>query len=216
LGINLSIDGVTPNDAGDADTGANNRQNYPVITAAIPGSTRIPGTFNSTAGRTFRLEFFNSPAVDASGYGEGQFFIGFIDVTTDASGNAAFDNTFVYNSPLNSFVSSTATDLTTGDTSEFSGSKQVLSSTAATVSIGGRIINAFGRSVFGARVALTDSNGNSRETRTNPFGYYRFARVAAGETYILTAAAKADEFAPQIVAVNEDRDDINFVGNSKF
>lgn len=216
LGINLSVDGVTPNDAGDADTGANNRQNYPVINAVMPGSTRVVGTFNSTAGRTFRLEFFNSPAVDASGYGEGQFYIGAIDVTTDASGNAAFDISFAYNAPINSYVSSTATDLTTGDTSEFSNAKLVITTTAASVSIGGRVTDAFGRGVFGARVALTDANGSLRHATTNPFGYYRFAEIAAGETYILTVTHKHYEFFAQAVSVNEDRDDINFVGNSKF
>lgn len=217
LGINLSVDGVTPNDAGDADTGANNRQNYPVINAATPGSsTRVVGTFNSTASRTFRLEFFNSPAADASGYGEGQFYIGAIDVTTDASGNASFDNTFAYNAPVNSYVSATATDLSTGDTSEFSNAKLVITTTVASVSIGGRVTDAFGRGVSGARVALTDASGSLLYATTNPFGYYRFAEIAAGETYILTATHKRYEFSAQVVTVNEEREDINFVGNSKF
>jgi len=216
LGINLSIDGVTANDAGDADTGANNRQNYPIINAAEPDGTRVIGTFNSTAGRTFRLEFFNSPAVDDSGSGEGRFYIGAIDVTTDASGNADFDNTFTYDSPLNSYVSSTATDLTTGDTSEFSNAKLVTTTTAASVSISGRVTEAFGRGVFGARVSLTGANGNIRYAMTNSFGYYCFAEVAAGETYVIKATHKRYEFFAQIVAVNDDRDDINFIGSSIF
>src|SRR6185436_13294448 len=48
LAIDLDGDGVTPNDYGvnDADSGANFRQNYPVITSAtsVGGVTTIKGT----------------------------------------------------------------------------------------------------------------------------------------------------------------------------
>lgn len=137
-------------------------------------------------------------------------------MTTDGSGNAAFDNTFSYSAPVNSYVSSTATDLTTGDTSEFSNAKLVSVATAASVSIAGRVTETFGRGVSGARVALTDSNGNIRYAMTNFFGYFRFTQIAAGETYILTATHKRYEFFAQIVSVNDDRDDINFVGDLRL
>ena len=168
LGINLSIDAVTPNDAGDGDFGANNLQNFPVITSAQPGSTRVIGTFNSTPSTTFRLEFFNTPTADGSGYGEGQFFVGMVNVTTDGGGNATFDQTFAYNSPLNTFVAATATNLTTNDTSEFSNSKQVLVPSAASATIGGKVMNMSGRGVSGARVLLTDANGIWRTTKIAP------------------------------------------------
>jgi len=211
LGIDLGTNGVTPNDAGDGDTGANNLQNFPVITSAQPGSTRVVGTFNSTANQTFRLEFFNSTAADASGYGEGQTFIGAANVTTDANGNAAFDQTFAANSPVGSFISATATNTATNDTSEFSNAKQVAGPTAATVTIGGRVLNASGRGIFGAQIVMTDANGDVRYATTNPFGYYRFTEVAAGATYILTAAHKRFGTASQIVSVDEERGDINFI-----
>ena len=122
LGIDLSSgfggdDGVTPNDDGDADSGANNFQNYPVLTAAS-GNT-ITGTLNSTASTTFRIEFFANDAADSSGNGEGQTFLGFVNTTTGANGNTP---TFNFTAPSNlsgKFISATATD-PGGNTSEFS------------------------------------------------------------------------------------------------
>ncbi len=121
LGIDLNNDGVTPNDTGDADTGPNNLQNYPVLTKTTVsgGMVEITGTLNSLANTTFTLEFFGSPKISPLGYGEGKFYLGTADVTTNASGNATFDVSFpiVAGAP---HVTATATD-PAGNTSEFSG-----------------------------------------------------------------------------------------------
>lgn len=122
LGIDLGLDGITANDALDADTGVNGLQNFPVITSATSNgiSITVVGTFDGAANGAFRLEFFTVPGCDASGNGEGQNFMGFHGVTTDGSGHAAFSFTFpAPPSGFNNAVTATATSAA-GDTSEFS------------------------------------------------------------------------------------------------
>jgi CSLREA domain-containing protein len=121
LGANGSADGVTLNDNGDADSGADGRQNFPVITSASEGggSVQIQGTLNSSPSTAYTLDFYASPACDATGFGEGKGFVGETTATTDASGNALFNVSFP--APTTGHViTATATD-PGGDTSEFSG-----------------------------------------------------------------------------------------------
>lgn len=121
LGIDLvagSFVGVTPNDPGDPDTGVNGAQNYPVVTGA--SGDAISATLNSTPSTLFRVEFFSNVAANPSGFGDGQTYLGFVTVTTDAAGNTgAF--TFASPTPIaGRVISATATD-PGGNTSEFSG-----------------------------------------------------------------------------------------------
>lgn len=121
-GIDLGNDGVTANDTGDADTGPNNLQNYPELTAMSSGSgnTTIQGTLNSTANTTFKLEFFSNATCNATGFGEGQTFLGSHQVTTGANGIAAFTAQLTgVILPVGAVVTATATD-PGNNTSEFS------------------------------------------------------------------------------------------------
>ena len=113
LGIDLVGDGVTANDPGDIDEGANNRTNFPVLSAAAGG---VQGTLNSFPDATFRIEFFGNLACDASGNGEGQILLGSTSVTTDATGNATIP---LFAAAVDQFVTATATD-SSNNTSEFS------------------------------------------------------------------------------------------------
>lgn len=124
LGIDLApgnVQGVTPNDAGDADIGPNGLQNFPIITAVISaGNATISGTLNSLASRSFRIEFFANTSCDPSGFGEGETFIGTTTVTTDGSGNASFGPLVLAVPPAQAVITATATDNATSNTSEFS------------------------------------------------------------------------------------------------
>ena len=118
LGLpNGSLDGVTSNDSGDADTA----QNYPVITAApiVAGTVTVSGTLNSKANGTFRIEVFSSAVCDATGFGEGQTFLGFTTLTTDGSGNGSFGPVSFAVPAGQPIITSTATSAA-GNTSEFS------------------------------------------------------------------------------------------------
>jgi titin len=133
LGIDLGRDAVTANDLGDTDTGPNNLQNAPSLTAArrLGGTLLVTGTLNSQSGTTYRVEFFASPTADPSGHGPGQVYLGYTTVTTDFSGgNASFAALVPFAGPAGWQVSATATAVTgtntvtvlaSGDTSEFSG-----------------------------------------------------------------------------------------------
>ncbi|MEG4517150.1 DUF4347 domain-containing protein, partial [Microcoleus sp. AT9_A5] len=117
LGIDLGNNGPTANDASDADIGANNLQNTPVLTTAIAsaGSVTVAGTYNSIPSANFTLQFFanNPPGT------QGQTLIASIPVTTDAAGNAAFNQTFPAAVTAGQLITATATDAV-GNTSEFS------------------------------------------------------------------------------------------------
>lgn len=119
LGIDLRPpDGVTANDAADADTGSNGLQNFPVIISAVTtgAASWIEGTLNSTPSTLFALHFYSNTAADPSGFGEGETYLGTMDVTTDAAGNASFVRN---GTPLAAgFITATATGPT--GTSEFS------------------------------------------------------------------------------------------------
>ena len=120
LGIDLDVDGVTPNDAEDADAGDNQRQNFPLLTAAkVGGPAKIEGTLASTPNAVFVLEFFANSACDPSGFGEAERSIGSASLTTDSRGFVKFKVKFPAPPAGTSSFSATATDAQ-GNTSELS------------------------------------------------------------------------------------------------
>ena len=120
LGIDLANNGVTANDAGDADTGPNNFQNFPVITSVTgptAGAAKVDGTLNSTPNTNFVIDIYSNTVADASGFGEGTVYFGSVNAITDSIGNATF--TLTASGDSGDSFAATATDAS-GNTSEFS------------------------------------------------------------------------------------------------
>ncbi len=109
--------------------GGNLSQQAPRITSAStdPGLdvTFVSGTLFGRPNADYTVDFYYNNNLDPTGFGEGEFYLGTITVTTDAGGNASFstiiDGTVApYGAaPVGSFVSATATD-PNNNTSEFS------------------------------------------------------------------------------------------------
>ena len=118
LAIDLADNGVTDNDNSlsapapqhDADSGPNNLQNFPVISAAeTTGSAlRVTGSLASAPNTSYLIDVFSNAAgtADASLHGEARVHLGSFIVATDANGDSVFDSTI-------NGVAVTASDLVT-------------------------------------------------------------------------------------------------------
>lgn len=195
------------------------------VTATFPDIT-VGGTFNETPVDSATLPALPSPYLETG-------------LTYDISTTAVYSGspTLCFNLP--SFTdpiqfarlkvlhleSNVWTDRTTssnfamrqlcGQTASFSpfAIADILAPTAANASIRGRVLNSNGRGIARARVLLTNANGVVRYAVTNPFGYYNFDEVLAGETYIMNVQSKLYQFNPQVITLDENLEDVNFIAN---
>ena len=128
-GIDVSTDditlGNTVNDSPDQD----GIQNYPIVNSvAVSGTgTQAAGTIESKPSSNFRLEFFASAAREGDTiFGEGQSYLGSLDVKTDGNGLANYTVQLAALPVGQPYVTATATDITDdgsgprNNTSEFS------------------------------------------------------------------------------------------------
>jgi hypothetical protein len=125
LGIDLNNDGVSPNDPGDADGGANETQNFPVITSAVlnpDGTITVNYDLDTFAGN-IRVDFYLNSAPDPSGFGEGELWRDTV-IVAHAGGVASYSRTFA-GVPGLPYVTTTATD-SNNNTSEFSAAVRAL------------------------------------------------------------------------------------------
>jgi hypothetical protein len=88
--------------------------------------------------------------------------------------------------------------------------------TAALVSIGGKVSTRNGNGIRNAFVILTDLNGSSRAVYTGSFGRYRFSNVEVGQTYTLNVISKRYIFATptQVVLVMDELRDLDFISEA--
>ncbi len=124
--------GVTLNDSFGHD-GPNHYQDFPVLSTVDRTGlgTTITGSLSDTAPDTeYHIEFFANASggnvdtkdpSDPNLYGQGQTFLGYYEFNSGAGGTVDFTATGLAAIPVGEvYLSSTATNLDTGDTSEFS------------------------------------------------------------------------------------------------
>ena len=201
--IDLGADGVTPNDpAPDADSGPNNLQNKPVLTSAVltSGQLTVQGTLTSAPLTTYLIELYdNDPYAPQM-----TILLGSFEVTTDATGAAAFTHTVAPQYPNPGFVvTSTATNRVTGDTSEASAAIDIfgagdigLVQAAYTISEGNALIVTVQRTPFSegtatVHYATADGSAVAPSDYAPTSGTLTFEPGVTSQTIIIPTVADA-------------------------
>jgi thermitase len=83
--------------------------------------------------------------------------------------------------------------------------------TAAGVSIAGRVLASDGSGIRGAIVSITDTQGMTKTVLTNAFGYYTFDSVRSGGIYVVRATARRYSFGSRTVSLTGQLTELNFV-----
>ena len=123
LGINLTGNG-------------NQNLQPPTLASAVSKSkkTTIVGSLTGFAANTvYLIQFFSNQTADPSGFGEGQKYLGSLEVNTDGTGAASFQVVFNVSLSTGQFISATATD-PSNDTSSFAADVTVTGSASASSS----------------------------------------------------------------------------------
>ncbi|MCX6043717.1 MAG: Ig-like domain-containing protein, partial [Chloroflexi bacterium] len=243
LGIDLGKDGVTPNDNGDPDSGANDKQNSPLFAGAfLTADNRIETevVISSLPNTTFRIEIFASESCDSSGTGEGATFLGSATLQTNSGGNGLVDLTFNQAVPPGQQLTATATNNSgnaPANTSEFSACQtvvaqsppavpQALPDTASTQEDTPVTINVLGNDTRGASgrplavVAVGKPAGGTATIVNNQVLYTPNTNFNGGDTFFYSindgdsANTRQTTVRVQVEPVNDAPTDILFSAGS--
>jgi len=85
--------GVTPNDAGDTDTGPNNYINHPVLKTAVQTGNQLTITYDldvaDSPSNQYRVEFYANQESTVYGSGPGEIFLGAVTSESAGAGKTA-------------------------------------------------------------------------------------------------------------------------------
>lgn len=188
LALDLNGDGLTANDALDADLGPNRLQNRPVVTNGITtgaGLVYAQGVLNSAPLTSYAVDLYRADGTNAGS----RSYLGRTYVSTDAGGVGTFAAGFAINLAAGTYLSATATD-PENNTSEFSISPSGLALSAATDGDNDNIPT-YWENLYGLNPAV--SNGPADDLDLD--GYSDF------DEYIADTAANDDTQYPLITAI---------------
>ncbi len=127
LGIDIDVSSQNTNDIGDGDVGANDRLNAAEFTNVDEsgGDTTVEYKLDVPSG-DYRIEYFSNASLDSSGYGEGETYLGFSNISHPGGGVQLFTDvltgvTGVTNLSATVTERNVSTNSTFGATSEFGG-----------------------------------------------------------------------------------------------
>lgn len=91
------------------------------------------------------------------------------------------------------------------------GQVNILGTTAAAVSLAGKLVDPNGRAIGGAIVTIANGSGGALSVRTNSFGNFQFSDLPVGETYILNGSARGFTIDPVVIPLSDSVTDLRIV-----
>jgi hypothetical protein len=133
--------------------------------AVFTNSTVVAGTINSGSDHGYIIDVYRNTSPDPSGHGQGQTYAGSTIVQTDSQGDASFSIPMSMRL-TGQYLTATATDATTGDTSEFC--LDLKATNSAGPGPGGTTVLSYSpANGFGFNIALTTNEYYTVQFTTN-------------------------------------------------